>query len=87
MIIKVDDNTFIKYSEATKQSQVLNLADLEERKEQIDARLEELNDFSDEHLLAWAKANYPMAEGLKEKASLETELQSLTNDLNEIEEL
>jgi hypothetical protein len=87
MIIKVDDNTYINYNDATKSSQVVNKEEYETKKDQIETRLDELDLVSDEALLAWAKKNYPTPELVKEKASLENELVIVKSILEEIKEL
>lgn len=84
MIIKIDENTYVKYDEETKRSETIDVLYLNEKKAEIETRLAELNDFTDENLLAWAKKNYPTPEGLKEKEQLERELENITNSLNEI---
>jgi hypothetical protein len=85
MIIKINDTTFIKYDEKTKQSITVDVGFLSEKKKEIESRLKEIDDYSDKNLLAWAKINYPTPEGLREKEQLDRELQSITNQLNEID--
>lgn len=85
IFIEVDDNTYIKFDKRSNRSETIDAKELRDRKQEIETRLMELNDYSDESLLAWAKKNYPTPEGLKEKEQLEMELQNITNSLNEIE--
>ncbi len=84
MILKVNDNIYIKYDDSTKRSETIDVAYLKERKSDIEARIVELEDASDENLLAWAKRNYPTPELIIEKEQIERELQNITNLLNEI---
>jgi hypothetical protein len=84
MIIKIDENTYIKYNEITKTSTTLDLNDLVQRKEDLLKRKTELEDYSDESLLAWAKRNFPLENEQKEKIAVDIELNIINNNLNEI---
>lgn len=87
MIIKVDDNTFIKYDNQRNTSQVIKLDELETLETLVEERLAELEDTSDEALLAWAKKNFPGEAGIQERASLENQLTIIKADLAEIKDL
>ncbi|HPW34488.1 MAG TPA: hypothetical protein PK367_01865 [Candidatus Paceibacterota bacterium] len=84
IFIEVDDNTYIKFDKRSNRSETIDARELRSRKQEIETKLLELNDYSDENLLAWAKKNYPTPDGLREKEQLEGELQNITNSLNEI---
>lgn len=84
MILKIDDNTYIKFNPVTQISTTLNLQNMLEKKRDLEATISELTDYSDEKLLAWAKQNYPDAQGRKELEISQKELEHINDDLREI---
>jgi hypothetical protein len=84
MIIKINEDKYIKFNEVTNTSEVLLVTELEERKNTLENRAKELEDYSDEALLAWAKKNFPLETEQKEKIAIDVELTHLNNNLNEI---
>lgn len=84
MILKIDKNTYVKYDDDTKRATVIDVLSLNEQKTQIETRLAELNDFSDEDLLSWAKKNYPTPNMIIEAGHLQDKLTEINNTLEQI---
>jgi hypothetical protein len=70
MIIRIDNNTYIQYDEATKVSRTIFKNELEQSIEALSAKP------SDDTLLAWAKENYPRKDN-EEAVKLQEVLDSL----------
>lgn len=87
MIIKANDTTYIKFNEETKTSEVLDLTELEADKARLEARNAEIEDKTDEELLAWARENYPNAELSIELADNKRALAEIDAKLEEIANL
>lgn len=84
-IIKVNDTTYIKFNEETKASQTIDISELQAQKIEIETRLAQLDDISDEALLIWAKKTYPRLEFEQlEKAQLTSSLERIETLLNEV---
>jgi len=81
MIIKINNEVYIKYNEETQTSETLNVSDLEVRKQELELSLQTK---TDEELLAWAKANYFTPDMLLDIEKKQGELVRITNTLNEI---
>lgn len=84
IFIEVDDDTYIKFDKQSNRSETINVGELKENKARIETRLSELNDFSDEHLLEWAKQHYPGEDGIREREGLLEELNTINVRLEEI---
>jgi ribosomal 50S subunit-recycling heat shock protein len=81
MIIKIDDNIYIKFNQATRTSETIDLGSLEEQKAQLESSIQVK---TDEELLAWAKENYYSPTILAMQESKTKELEKVNALLNEI---
>jgi hypothetical protein len=84
MIIKVSDTIYLKFNEATKTTETIDLTELQERKEFVEVRIAQLNDYSDDALLAWAKRVYPLENEQRELTALENEIAKINSTIGEI---
>jgi len=81
MIFKINNTTYVKFNEDTKQSETIDVAELETRKEELEG---EIKTKTDAELLAWAKANYFTPEMIAKIERDTKELEKIDLTLNEI---
>lgn len=74
-----DNNIWIQYDSDTQQSKTVIKSDIENQIADIEKRLEDKEDVTDEKLLEWAKLNYPMINYTAEEAELESLKLTLKN--------
>ena len=84
MILKVDKNTYIRVNKDKRTAEFICKSELIEKKSNVEERLSELNDYSDESLLAWAKKNYPTPNMNTEAAQLGDRLNDINKTLEEL---
>lgn len=84
MILPIDKDKFVVVD--GDRATVYSRSQLEKQKKQAELRLKEIPDTpSDEELLEWARANYPMMDYSRERATLEGVISENSKLLSEID--
>lgn len=78
--IKVDNDKFIEYNEDNNSARVIIKSEVERQLSQVNDRLKEIGEITDEVLLEWARENYPNIP----KAAEKTNLESISLELNNL---
>jgi hypothetical protein len=82
--IKVDNDKFIEYNEDNNSTRVIIKSEVEGQLSQVNDRLKEVGEITDEVLLEWARENYPNIPKVVEKTNLESISLELNNLLGKL---
>lgn len=82
--IKVDNDKFIEYNEDNNSTRVIIKSEVERQLSQVNDRLKEVGEITDEALLEWARENYPNIPKAVEKTNLESISLELNNLLGKL---
>lgn len=82
--IKVDNDKFIEYNEDNNSARVIIKSEVEGQLSQVNDRLKEVGEITDEVLLEWARENYPNIPKVVEKTNLESISLELNNLLEKL---
>jgi hypothetical protein len=82
--IKVDNDKFIEYNEDNNSTRVIIKSEVERQLSQVNDRLKEVGEITDEALLEWARENYPNIPKVVEKTNLESISLELNNLLGKL---
>lgn len=82
--VKVDDDTYLEYDPVSKSSRVIVKSRYIKQKEELEQRLEELGEVTEEDIMAWAMEHYPEIDKVREKTECENILVTITSVLDQL---